>query len=335
MRSSGTQNTNSDDRWLRPLFIAAAILLTLLIFSGVSLWVWPVSSSQMTAWVLGWLSHRPFQPDQVRDLGAQLLGGAVVAAAVLLVETLVEIRFKRTERLRVEQDEERNFRLQMGLQKDLVGIDLTGRVLRSYFLRAKNLSEAGLKNTDLTGSDLTRATLVNVNLAGATLTATAFINARMHGALALKAVANAVRMKGVQLSDAILDAANFQGGEMEEADLRRTSLRDTIFCKTNLTRAKLLEAEIVNTNFEDANLCGADCGGAVFAGAKLAGANLENVRLQKVQYDEATEWPDGFDPAKKGARLVGPQELEGSIAEVQKRRLKWCVDNDGNPQRQT
>lgn len=146
-RSSGTQNTNTDNenRWLHRLSVAAAIVLTLLVFSGVSLWVWPVASSKVTAWGLGWLPHRSFEPDQVRDLGAQLLGGAVVASAVLLVETLVEIRFRRTERLRIEQDEERNFRLQMGLQKDLIGIDLTGRDLTSYFLRAKNLSEAGLE----------------------------------------------------------------------------------------------------------------------------------------------------------------------------------------------
>src|SRR5215204_1906603 len=119
--------------------------------------------SQLHAGVKDLLARfRPITIEEIRALGGQLAGGAVVAFAVLLLERLAEDRFRRSEQLREdrqreedrkraeerekderrrrEEEEERNFRLLIGLQQDLTGIDLEKRDLRSYFLRAKNMS---------------------------------------------------------------------------------------------------------------------------------------------------------------------------------------------------
>ena len=62
-------------------------------------------------------------------------------------------------------------------------------------------------------------------------------------------------------------------------------------------------------NLRDANLIGADLNGADLRGADLRGsdmstANLVGTILYESKYNNATRWPDGFDPQEAGAVLV-------------------------------
>ena len=48
------------------------------------------------------------------------------------------------------------------------------------------------------------------------------------------------------------------------------------------------------------NLSGANLFRADLSGADLSGANLSEANLSEAKYDDATEWPAGFEPADVG-----------------------------------
>lgn len=312
------------------VFGAAVAAALVLVVVGPALWVWPGASGRVVSAVFGGVPHARTTAGEVRDLGGQLAGGAVVAFAVLILERLAEGRFRRAESARAAEEEERNFRLLLGLQKDLTGIDLEGRDLRSYFLRAKLLTDATLKGANLAGADLTRCGLVNANLSGATLAGTALIDARMHGALLIGAVANAARMRGALLIDAVLDGADLRGAHLDGADLRRAWLRDPKSLeKVDLSGAKLLETRIVDAVFAGVNLEGADLEGAYLIGADLSGAvNLGGAHLLNARYDDKTVWPKDFDPKSVKARPIS-ENKDTLLQRLYEEKKGWHVDASG------
>lgn len=312
------------------VFWVAFVLALVLVVVGPVLWVWPEASGRVVSAVFGGVPHAPTTAGEVRDLGGQLAGGAVVAFAVLLLERLAEGRSRRAEDRRREEDEERNFRLMLGLQKDLTGIDLAKRDLRSYFLRAKTLTDATLKGTNLAGADLTRCRLVNADLSGATLNATAFIDAEMHGARLIGAAAGSARMRGALLIDAVLDGANLRGAHLDGADLRRAWLRDPeSLQKADLRGAKLLETRIVDAVFAGVNLEGADLEGAYLIGADLSGAiNLGKAHLLNARYDDKTVWPKDFDPKSVKARPIS-ENRDALLQTLYEEKKGWHVDATG------
>lgn len=50
------------------------------------------------------------------------------------------------------------------------------------------------------------------------------------------------------------------------------------------------------------DMSGASMVSADLRGASLKGANLFKARLHGVLYDDATIWPDGFNPVAAGAK---------------------------------
>ena len=84
---------------------------------------------------------------------------------------------------------------------------------------------------------------------------------------------------------------------------RRTTIPQSLR-STDLHAADLRNADLIGVDLSDAillktNLCGAD-----LRGADLSGALLDGARLYDALYDEATRWPEGFDPEAAGAVLV-------------------------------
>lgn len=325
-------------------WVGVLLLSSALVVSGPALWIWPESSARVVSVIFGGVPHAPISTEDVRNLGSQLAGGAVVAFAVVLLERLAEGRFRRAEaaradereeaeRRRREEEEERNFRLLIGLQKDLTGIDLEDRDLKSYFLRAKLLADATLKNANLEGADLTRCGLVNANLSGANLAGTAFIDAQMHGAILIGAVANAGRMQGALLIDADLTGASLKGSNLNGADLRRAWLRNPESLeKADFSSAKLFESRIVDAAFDGVDLEGAYLEGAYLVGADLSGAiNLENARLANARYDAAVSWPEGFDVEAAGAKPI-IEDRDDLLRKLGEEKIVWYVNVDGKPQ---
>ena len=118
-------------------------------------------------------------------------------------------------------------------------------------------------------------------------------------------------------ADRKLNGASFRGDTMYSTSFARSELRgadfsDAImsgsdFSSADLAGATMIHANAGNGKFTGAVLDGADLSGAYLdgadlRGASLKGANLSSIRLGAALYDEATIWPDGFEPAAVGAR---------------------------------
>ena len=85
-----------------------------------------------------------------------------------------------------------------------------------------------------------------------------------------------VVLRRVRLADARLDGADLSRVVAIRGDMRRASLRG----------ARLVEADLTDVDLRDSDLRGADLTGAVLADARLVGAT----------WDDATRWPEGFEP---------------------------------------
>lgn len=109
-------------------------------------------------------------------------------------------------------------------------------------------------------------------------------------------------LTGVELPEAI----------MTETNLICTCLHDANLAGAWLNGANLDLAELHNANLAGAHLNEANLNGAAFGGADLCGADMTNARnvkiknglrthyFTKAKYDDATKFPDGFDPVTEG-----------------------------------
>jgi len=103
-----------------------------------------------------------------------------------------------------------------------------------------------------------------------------------------------------------MSLTSFARSELQHADFSEAHMQSGDFAGADLTGAVMANADLVRAKFLGAVLDGADLSGARMQGsdlrgASLKGANLSDTRLTDAQYDEATIWPDGFDPVAGGA----------------------------------
>ncbi len=130
------------------------------------------------------------------------------------------------------------------------------RILSDAMLKDADLSHAYLYETDLaktslSGADLARAFLFEADLSNASLIAT-------------------------NLSRALLNYANLSQADLSHANLREAVLQNANLSKADLSRADLSEA--------------------ILRGADLSMANLNEANLHWTYYDRNTLWPKGFTP---------------------------------------
>ena len=100
-------------------------------------------------------------------------------------------------------------------------------------------------------------------------------------------------MAGAYLRGADLRYANLTGANLTGADLRRS----------NLTRSNLRYADLTGANLTRSNLRDADLMGANLRDADLRYANLRGADLRGAVANDATVWPDGFDPTAAGVTV--------------------------------
>ncbi len=128
----------------------------------------------------------------------------------------------------------------------------------------------GLDCVDLSGRDLSSA-----NLAGAVLMDT-------------------------KLRSSILRGADLYWAILFRADLTGADLRECLLCG-----ADLKETTFVGADLRDANLGKDNLGGSTqLQGANLRDAKLRGTILTDAEYDDATVFPDGFNPRASGMRRV-------------------------------
>jgi uncharacterized protein YjbI with pentapeptide repeats len=171
-------------------FVAIVVLLGIALWLGLS-----VFGAAITA-------------ADVRDLGSQVLGGAVVGVAVLIAERMVNVRIEeereareqaiveaqeREERLReqervrqrAEAADQSNARSLLIRQTDSSGLDFTephiGRALGRLLLYEKVIREANFSGANLSGSTFMDVDFSGTKFAGTTLCAAVFKGVSLDG----------------------------------------------------------------------------------------------------------------------------------------------------------
>src|SRR5262249_33962811 len=107
-----------------------------------------------------------------------------------------------------------------------------------------------------------------------------------------------VDLTGASLRRASLHGADLSGATLCKADLRGATLEDAVLSGDDL-RGVILK---------DATLSGAALDGADFREADLRSILWEGADFSGARYDEHTQWPYGFNPARH-CSLRGPVEL--------------------------
>lgn len=168
------------------------------------------------------------------------------------------------------------------------------------------LTDANLKNADLTQAKLIKAKLEGANLSNAILTDANLKNANLTRA----------NLRGANLSNAILTDANLKAAIYDDktsgltdeqrnqmlkiepsAELLNVDLSGQDLSESELQGAKLDWSNLSSANLSSANLSSANLSGVNLSGASLVGANLMNARLDGanlagVTYCQTT-MPDG------------------------------------------
>lgn len=101
----------------------------------------------------------------------------------------------------------------------------------------------------------------------------------------------------------IIDS-NFSGSEFLAAHIE-----GSYFTNTDFSHVLFVNAEIKNSYFQNVDLTGADLTGSKISNSQFLNSNLKStilsgVDLNGTRFDCATQWPDGFDPAAAGAKLI-------------------------------
>lgn len=138
------------------------------------------------------------------DLGRSLLVAGVIGIALGGAQFALDRRLRDIERERQaragEVEERRTLQTSLGLQRDLVGIDLRERDLSQFFLARKNLAFA--------------------NLSGASLRQTQLSNATLKGSIVVNADLRGADLRGATVRGAILAGSDLSRAELSGADLR-------------------------------------------------------------------------------------------------------------------
>lgn len=238
---------------MRDLLVGGLVIILLAVVPGLFLW-WP----------------KRHDPVSRSELGVALMTGALIAVAVLGIQTSIDSKARKRDASRQAADARQNFELTLALQPDLSGIRLDGEDLRGIhfygkIMRRATLNRAIMDEVILSRAQLPEASLQRTILNGAVMDGVDLRAAHLENALLIGAV----------LTDAGMRGSYLNGAHLESADLSRAVLRFAI----------LRNSHLEGTSFSGADLRSADLGGATWdASTGLAGA----------LYDQFTRWPDGI-----------------------------------------
>jgi uncharacterized protein YjbI with pentapeptide repeats len=249
------------------------------------------------------------------NLGAALLGGALIASTIFYIEDASQTR-----------SQQHDVRFTVGLHRDLSAADLVEEDLSNAHLFEKKFRDA-----DLGGANLTEAYLVEADLTGAWLNDAILVNANLADA----SFENAELLRA-DLSNTLMESVSFEGSDLTDAKLVGVEAIEfpegNNFQSTNLIRADLSESRLQESNFASADLTGATLRGANLARANLSAADLTDAKLEETQLnhtnlrgvdlsttdltsteltdsvaDTETMWPQGFDPAAASVYVLRPR----------------------------
>ncbi len=179
---------------------------------------------------------------------------------------------------------------------DLKNIVLVETDIRGIDLREATLFEADLSKVNLSKANLSRANFYKANLNEANLSEANLSMAMLLYTDLSKTDLSEANLSDADLSLANLSAANFSGACLKEASLYMAELRDANFSGANLYKADFRKANLNRTNLSGANLSDAGFLSANLTGANLIGANLSKAFLHRIDITGAN---------LSGANLIG------------------------------
>lgn len=228
--------------------VVARVMVGLLLLGSAGAWVWAFQRWGLTE----------AQASDLSGLASSVLGGAVVAVAVLFLEGQARAREAASTAQRETEASRRALHLRVQTYPQPSKLSLIGAELQGIPLPHTNFSAANFSRCDLTGADLSRGTHIDIRLTDAILTGASFSDSTLTGAKLTGAKAEKAIFALAKLDEAALDGADLTGADLSGADLRRASL--------------------IGAHLENAVLIGADVRGANFQGAVLTGAMLDGAR---------------------------------------------------------
>ena len=146
----------------------------------------------------GWVSR-----ESMKEIGWALVGGSVIAAAVLAGEHCFQTTFIREERRLQKERIREQYQMTLGLADSLANKVLSGL----------DLEEIKLPGRELIGAQLVRTNLRKADLSGSNLS-----KAKLHGA----------RLPHSSLRDATLVESDLSGAVMKYSNPRRAVLRGAV-----------------------------------------------------------------------------------------------------------
>lgn len=167
----------------------------------------------------------------------------------------------------------------------------------------------GYPNADLRGADVSEVDFAWSILKGVLIDDTTKIKDKWRLVWELVTHGGQKRdLSGVDLSKAILSEAdlsnsNLSGANLSEAQLRRSHLCDANLSDVDLSQTDLNQADLRRANLSGANLSRADLSNVYFHGANLSKVDLSGAIFNGARCDQATEWPQGFDPSQHNIKI--------------------------------
>ncbi len=171
-----------------------------------------------------------------------------------------------------------------------------------------DLSQAELKQADLSSANLSRVLMVRTNLSGANLNEANLLAARLVGANLSSARLAKADLRGAILENASLTGADLGEAKLNDADLYGARLGRTIAIGTQLSNANLIKTEWQGADLSSAYLDRANLSNANLSAARLTGAILSSTNLQNANFRNA----DLSLADLRGANLAGA-DFQGTI----------------------
>jgi uncharacterized protein YjbI with pentapeptide repeats len=167
-------------------------------------------------------------------------------------------------------------------------INLDGAYLQELDLESAVLREAHLAGTDMHGARLDHANLSGANLSSCNLIDSRLREADLGQVIAANAFFSSAHMRGAVLQSAVLNNVLLNNAGLVESDLRRADLQGANLVGADLSQAQLAGANLSEVKFKPARASTEEEAG-------------ETLLVSGATYDDATIWPENFDPAAQGA----------------------------------
>jgi len=230
--------------------MAAAFTIVILLV-GTGLLVWSLA---------GWGLSDSSQSN-LAGLSGNVLGGAVVAGAVYLMEAHSKAREQLQNEVQVREAERRALHIQLATHSDPAKLNLIGSDLRSIRLQGKDLTGANLSECDLESADL--------------------VDAIVRDGILTRARLDRARLRGAIICDADPTLVSAVSADFSLSNACSVTFNAAILLHASFAGADLTRCSFINANLGGANLTGADARGANFFGAALDNAILKNIKTDE------------------------------------------------------